>query len=259
MAYEREIEILERAESQRNPVGPISDLTEGGLSLEAAHTICESIIARRRAGGGEIAGYKVGFTNMAVRDKLGLPDSTYGYIMEDMILESGRNISLKDFIAPKIECEICFKIGKDLFGKGLSVEKVLDATMGVGAAFEICDSRILNWKCPYPDFFADNGFAARVVLSGAWRPLSGFDLLEENVTLFQEGKEISSGKGEMAMGHPARAVAWLAGKLHERGRGIMAGQIVMTGTLTPIHPVDRPSAFSGRFSTLGEVNVTFVQ
>ncbi len=258
MEYEKVMEALERAEKERSPIGPVSDMVEGGLSLEAAHAIGEGLIERRRAKGEEIAGYKVGFTNIAVRDKIGLPDSTYGYIMDTMILGSGSKIAFKDLIAPKIECEICFKLDKDIYGKNISVEQVLNATKGVGASFEICDSRILNWKCAYPDFFADNGFSARVVLGGDWKEISRCNLLEEEVTLFQDNKEISKGKGEMAIGHPARALSWLAGKLHERGRGLMAGQIVMTGTLTPIYPVDRPSAFSCRFSTLGEVRIAFV-
>jgi len=258
MANEKVIEALERAEKERSPIGPVSDMVEGGLSLEAAYSAGEALIERRRAKGEEIAGYKVGFTNIAVRERLGLPDSTYGYLMDTMILGSGAKIPLHDLIAPKIECEICFKLDNDLYGKNISVEEVLKTTKGVGAAFEICDSRILNWKCPYPDFFADNGFSARVVLSGVWKDVSRCNLLEEEVTLFQDNREISKGKGEMAMGHPAKAVSWLAGKLYERGRGLMAGQIVMTGTLTPIYPVERPSTFSCRFSTLGEVNVAFV-
>jgi len=151
--------------------------------------------------------------------------------------------------------EFCKEVGEMTEGK-LTVEG-FPAGAIVGT-FEICDSRILNWKCPYPDFFADNGFSARVVLSGVWKDVSRCNLLEEEVTLFQDNREISKGKGEMAMGHPAKAVSWLAGKLYERGRGLMAGQIVMTGTLTPIYPVERPSTFSCRFSTLGEVNVAFV-
>lgn len=258
MTFERVVEAIEEAEKSKAPIGPVSDMVQGGLSLEAAYGIMESLVERRRQRGDEIAGYKVGFTNTAVREKMGLPDSTYGYIMDSMVLTSGSRINLKDLIAPKIECEICFKLKKDLYGKGIPVEKILDATLGVAASFEICDSRIKDWRCPYPDFFADNGFSARVVLAEGWRDVSKCDLLGEEVVLFQGGTEKARGRGEMAMGHPARAVSWLAGKLHERGRGLLSGQIVMTGTLTAIQPVVGPSSCRAQFSTLGEVRVDFV-
>ncbi len=258
MAYEREQQILIQAERDRVAVGPISDLVPGGLTLEAAYTINEANIARRIAAGEKIAGFKVGFTNLAVRERMGLPDSTYGYILTSMVLPSGGELQMSELIAPKIECEICFKLSRDLQGKGLTVEQVLNATESVCASFEICDARIKDWQCPYPDFFADNGFSARIVLSGKWFPVKDVDLLGETVVLTQDGKKLAEGKGEMAMGHPAKAVAWLAGKLADRGKGLQAGQVVMTGTLTPITPIEKGSTYVATFSTLGEVRMKFV-
>jgi 2-keto-4-pentenoate hydratase len=257
MAYEREMDILVEAEKTREPIGPVSDMVQGGLSLEDAHAICEGNIDRRLAAGEQIAGYKVGFTNIPVREKMGLPDSTYGYILGSMVLRSGATLAMSELIAPKIECEICFRLGQDLSGRNLTVDQVLQATEAVSASFEICDARIKDWKCPYPDFFADNGFSARIVLSGRWVPVIEVDLLAEEVVLTQDGQELARGKGEMAMGHPAKAVAWLAAKLADRGKGLQAGQVVMTGTLTPILPIEKGSTYVARFSTLGEVTQTF--
>jgi len=257
MAFEQQQQILIAAEAKRVAVGPLSDTVPGGLTLEQAHAICEANIQRRYDAGDWLAGYKVGFTNLAVRDKMGLPDSTYGYLLRSMLLTSGNTLELNELIAPKIECEICFKLGKDLSGQGLTVDQVLAATASVSAAFEICDARMKDWKCPYPDILADNGFSARIVLTGAWQRVGEVDLLGEAVTLAQDGKQIAQGKGENAMGHPAKAVAWLAGKLAERGKGLRAGQIVMTGTLTPILPIAAGSTYVAKYSTLGQVVYTF--
>lgn len=253
MNLERQQQLLIEAEAQRAAMGPVSDTLPGGLTLEQAHSICEANIARRLAASEWLVGYKVGFTNLAVRDKMGLPDSTYGYLLDSMLRFSGSTLMLDELIAPKIECEICFRLGQDLQGPGLSVEQVLAATDRVSAAFEICDARIKDWKCPYPDVLADNGFSARVVLPGDWRPVEGVDLLAESVSLLQDGRAIAQGTGDLAMGHPAKAVAWLAGKLAQRGKGLKRGQIVMTGTLTPILPIARGSTYEARYSTLGRV------
>lgn len=258
MAFEKEMAVLVKAECDRMAVGPISDLVLGGLRLEDAHTICEQNIRVRLNRGEEIAGFKVGFTNIAVREKMGLPDSTYGYVMDTMVLGNGGELQMSELIAPKIECEICFKLGDKLMGLNTTVQDVLNATESVCASFEICDARIKDWKCPYPDFFADNGFSARVVLQGDWVPVSKVDLLAETVALTQDGANLAEGKGAMAMGHPANAVAWLANKLAERKRGLTAGQIVMTGTLTPILPIQKGSVYVATFSTLGQVKKAFV-
>ena len=92
--------------------------------------------------------------------------------------------------------------------------------------------------------------------SGALWP--GFDFLNEKVVLTQAGKELAQGTGALAMGHPAKAVAWLVGKLADRNKGLEAGQVVMTGTLTPILPIEKGATYVAKFSTLGEVTATFL-
>jgi 2-keto-4-pentenoate hydratase len=255
---ERVAAVLRDAEAARVAVGPVSDLVEGGLSIDMAHQVCESNIALRVAAGEQVVGYKVGFTNLAVREKMGLPDSTYGYLFASMVLDSGGTFDLGEVIAPKIETEICVRLGDDLAGPGVTAADVLAAADAVRAAFEICDARIIDWKCPYPDFFADNGFSARIVLGArGWQPIGEVDLLNESVVLARDGEAFAEGRGELALGGPANAVAWLANKLAERGRSLRAGQLVMTGTLTPITPIEAGSTYLATFSTLGQVETTF--
>ena len=259
MTFDNIRRVLVQAERARIPVGPVSDLVAGGLSLDDAHTICEQNIAARIVSGDGPRGYKVGFTNIPVRDKMGLPDSTYGRILDSMVLDSGGEVRMQELIAPKIECEICFLLQAPLSGKELSIEQVLAATRGVSASFEICDARIKDWKCPYPDFFADNGFSARIILGGkGWMSPDKLDLLAEEVVLTRDGVELGRAKGKEAMGHPANAVAWLAGKLADRGKSLKAGDLVMTGTLTPIIPIEAPATYKATFSTLGVVQKRFV-
>jgi len=258
MAFEKEMQILVDAEKNRTPIGPVSDMVAGGLSLDDAYRICERSIEKRVQAGQKVVGFKIGFTNLAVREKMGLPDSTYGYLMDGMVLKNGVKVRMSELIAPKIECEICMKLKSGLKGKGLSAEDVIKATEAVSASFEICDARIKDWKCPYPDFFADNGYSTRIVLPGQWRPVAGFGLLHGKVVLNQSGKELAQGTGALAMGHPAKAVAWLVGKLADRNKGLEAGQMIMTGTLTPILPIEKGATYVAKFSTLGEVTATFL-
>ena len=251
-------EVLRSAERSRSAIGPASDLVEGGLTVDMAHAVCESNIQKRLAAGERLVGYKVGSTNDKVREAMGLPGPIYGYLFDNMVVSTGGEFLMDELIAPRIESEICFRMGRDLEGAGVTIDQVLDATDAVSAAFEVCDSRIKDWKCPYPDWFADNGFAARIVLPDGWVPVRDIDLPREAVYLAQDGHKIAEGTGEMVMGNPANAVAWLARSLHERGMGLSAGMLVMTGTLTPVTPIERGSAYRASFSTLGSVQKTFV-
>lgn len=255
---ERLADVLLQAQRERTAIAPLSSLVPGGLDLELGHAVCERNVATRLQGGEVLAGFKVGFTNLAARERLGLPDSMYGYILDSMVVTSGGELRMEDFLAPRIETEICFRLGKELRGSDLTVDDVLDATEAVTASFEICDARIRGWQCPYPDFFADNGFAARIVVSDRWVPVSEVDLPAETVGLRKDGELIAEGAGEMSFGHPARAVAWLVGSLSARGRSLTPGTLVMSGTLTPMLPIVQGASYVGSFSTLGLVEMTFV-
>ncbi len=257
MGVEKAIEILVRAEADSMPVGPVSDLLSGELTLDKAHRVNEGNVQRRLDAGERLAGYKIGFTNIPVREQMGWPDSIYGHIMDSMVLKSGATVFMETLISPKIECEICFKLGQDLNGKGVAIEDVLAATAGVTASFEICDSRITGWKCLFPDIIADNGFAGRIVVSDQWHPVGQIDLPAETAVMKQAGEKIAEGSGALAMGHPAKAVCWLADKLAARGKGLKAGQVVMTGTLTPILPVEKNALYEASFSTMGDIQVHF--
>ena len=93
-----------------------------------------------------------------------------------------------------------------------------------------------------------------------WIDDDAFELrfrLGETVALSQDGKLFAEGTGETTLGHPANAVAWLAGKLAECDFALKAGDLVMTGTLTPITPIAAGSSYVGAFSTLGNVTKTF--
>ena len=45
------------------------------------------------------------------------------------------------------------------------------------------------------------------------------------------GKEAGRGTGADVLGHPHNALAWLANHLAAEGKGLHAGQIVLTGSL----------------------------
>src|ERR1019366_4024955 len=139
---ERVGDVLVQAERDRAAVGPVSDLVSGGLSLDLAHAICERNVARRLEAGERIAGFKVGFTNIAVREKMGLPDSTYGYLFEGMVLASGGELRMDDFVAPKIETEICFRLAKELAGSELTIDQVLEGADAVWASVEMCEAGV---------------------------------------------------------------------------------------------------------------------
>ena len=67
--------------------------------------------------------------------------------------------------------------------------------------------------------------------------------------VYQDGVEIGRGVGADALGHPYEPLAWLADHLGASGRGMKAGDIVMTGSIVRTRFPDK--AFSYRFDIAG--------
>ncbi|WP_318509682.1 hypothetical protein [Bacillus sp. T3] len=48
----------------------------------------------------------------------------------------------------------------------------------------------------------------------------------------KNGEFVSTGAGAAVMGHPARAVAWMANRLYKIGQSIKPGEVVLSGSLS---------------------------
>jgi 2-oxo-hept-3-ene-1,7-dioate hydratase len=53
-------------------------------------------------------------------------------------------------------------------------------------------------------------------------------------------------------------VAWLANKLAEHHQSLKAGEIVLSGSMTPIYPVGNADRVEAESDVLGSVSVRFV-
>lgn len=248
----RELFDLERAAQSRRPLRE----QYPDLSLADAYAIQEAYADLRRSNGARLVGRKIGATSLAIQRLFDIDTPDFGHVFDDMVHPNGGSIRASDLIAPKVEPEVAFLLKRDLSGTDLSIEDVLAATDAVLPCLEIIDSRIDDWDIAFVDTVADNGSSARCVL-GEPRPLGDLDLSKVLVTMTKNGTLASTGSGDAVLGHPATSVAWLVGSLAAFGRGLRAGEYVLSGSLTTAIPAVAGDTFTAEFSELGSVSCTF--
>jgi 2-keto-4-pentenoate hydratase len=76
-------------------------------------------------------------------------------------------------------------------------------------------------------------------------------------TLELNGEQIAEGKASSAMGDPIEACLWLVRDRLRQGVSIKAGDIILTGALTGLHPIAPGDHLVLRMGELGEVSCRF--
>jgi 2-keto-4-pentenoate hydratase len=245
-----------RAAYAAGPVPPLRDALEPG-DIAGAYAVQDANTKFWTAAGRRIVGRKVGLTAKAVQAQLGVDQPDFGVLFDDMAISDGGTLSVSKALQPKAEAEVAFVMLADVLDPDVTTETVAGSISYAVAAIEIVDSRIADWKITFADTVADNGSSAFYVLGSEPKPLDGLDLWTCGMALEVNGEVVSLGAGVACLGHPINAVTWLARTLAERGEGLRAGDIVLSGALGPMVAIQPGDHVKASIGGLGSVSFSY--
>jgi len=208
----------------------------------------------RIAAGEKPLGWKVGMGAPASMKMLSLQAPLVGFLMQSALLSSGSTASLKGYVKPVAEPEICVRMARDL-GGGASSEAVMAAIKEISPAIELADLDVP----PSPDnldaVLARDIYQRHVVLGEATR--AGGSVAGLTSRVIRRGAEVArTGEPETLTGKLVDIVAHVASTLAAFGEKLSAGDIVITGSITPplmIEPDE--TALTHALDPIGEVSV----
>ena len=245
---------LIEAAQQRSGIEALTT-TEGMFDISVAYQVQDAVVADRVTSGAAIVGAKLGLTSVAKQRQMKVDEPLYGWLTGDMAIDVGQPLHCERFIQPRCEPEIAFVLGSDVAGRHATAAQVLGATAAVFPAIDVLDSRFAGYSFTLPDVIADNASGAGFVLGGQATDPAGFDLRLAGVVLEKNGELVATAAGAASLGHPAASVAWLVRKLALRGRGLEAGQVVLSGGLTEAIPVAPGDVIVARIDRLGTIEL----
>lgn len=228
------------------------------LDVPTAYGIQDAVVRARTDAGAIVVGAKLGLTSVAKQQQMNVSEPLYGVLTDDMRIDTGGELECARFIQPRCEPEIAFLLAEDLSGAHVSAAHVLAATALVFPAVDVLDSRFAGYSFTLPDVVADNSSCAAIVLGGQGIDPTGVDLRTIGCVFEKNGELVATAAGAAVLGHPASSVAWLVRKLAERGRGLRAGDVVLSGSMTEAVPVAPGDVITARMDILGTVEIACV-
>jgi 2-oxo-hept-3-ene-1,7-dioate hydratase len=233
------------------------------MTLDDAYAVQAALVARKRAAGAKVIGWKIGLTSRAMQQALNITTPDSGVLLDEMLFADGAMIPQGRFIQPRIEAEIAFVMKSGLSGPDVTRADVLVATDYVAPSLEILDTRIFRAD-PVTgrprvivDTVSDNAANAGIVLGAQRHAIDAFDLRWVGAIVTRHGVVEETGLGAGVLNDPVAGILWLVHRLAQYGQGIQPGEILLSGSF--IRPVEAPpgSRFEADFGPFGKVSLNF--
>jgi 2-keto-4-pentenoate hydratase len=187
--------------------------------------------------------------------KVGITAPIVGYLMQRALLLSGSTVSLAGWVKPVAEPEICVRMMSDLAG-GATSDKAIAAVKEIFPAIELADLDPPPTAENLDVVLEGDVYQRHVILCGNTR----FGASTSGLTsrLIRRGKEAAhSNDPEALTGKLPDIVAHVANTLAAYGEKLSAGDVIITGSITPpimLEPDDEELTHA--LDPIGEVSVS---
>lgn len=244
---------------ERLPPTP-GEIRDAGI--DDAYAMQEALHALLIPERGPIAGYKIAITTPVMQQLMGIDHAIAGAIFARRVHGSPASLRLADYTRIAVECEIAMRLGADLPARAKPYAKD-----DVAAAVEAClpsIELIEDHACEHyklvggRGLIANNAWNAGCVLGPAVTDWRALDLAAVVGAMSINGVEIGRGRGGDVMnGHPLHALAWVANTVAARGRPLVRGMIVQTGSVVATQYPKPGDVVTVSFAGLGDASARF--
>ena len=213
-------------------------------------------VARQR--GAPPGGFKIGLTSESAQRANGSVMPIVGRLASTDIRRRPGRLLLPRSHLRIVEPEVALEIGRDLdhLQAPFSEAMISSIVRAAYAALEICDAR-LDDEERLAALVADNSNADLLVLGDEISEWQAADFAQWPVHI-RVGDAVSRvGSPSQALGHPLKALTWLANWLAARGESLRAGFIVATGSCTEFVSAAPRDVIQANFGTQARVSIEF--
>ena len=232
------------------------DFEDYPTSEEEAYAIQKAMISHCKR---QVIGWKLGATTQTAMETIGVTRPFVGPLFRDFCYQNGDTIK----VSPRyfLETEFTIKIKSNLpyRPEGYPINEVEPIIEAIIPSFEVIGSRF-DGEIKNSNFrpIADSGANVGCVLGQRFSDWNIESLTNQEVLLNINGERVTQGKpSNLLWKHLFEAVSWLASQPIIAERGLIAGDLIMTGTMTGMIPVAPGDVAEANFGNMGILHAQF--
>ena len=227
------------------------------LSISEAYEV-QALVAQKRVELGEkVVGYKVGCTSKAIRSQFGLNEPISGMLFQPHIFHENVRLDWRNYVNCAIEPEMVLKLGAELFGKGLSDERLLDAIEYVSPGIEIHNFKFWYSTPTLQELICSGGIHAGLIIGDEKVSPRDLQFKNEVFHVYKDDKIITSAPASEIMGGPLNSLRWLVGNLNTKGQSLEMGSLVIPGSPVELVSIDRDTELKVMIENVGSLIAFF--
>ena len=204
-------------------------------------------------------GWKVGATNKEIQKILKINEPATAPILQSYYFQSPAELVVFSEQNPLVESEFSFHMKHDLQPrkKPYQLSEIIEAVDAVYPAIELVGSRFQGGLSNIgalrliSDMVGNMAFIAGCPTT-EWTQI---DLDKHQMSLYKNGKLMTSGQGSNLIGGPLSVLEWTVNHLSKMNICLMSGETITTGTCTTPIPVISGDTIVSDFGQLGVIEL----
>ncbi len=206
------------------------------------------------AGGDARVGWKIGFNDPAVQERMGLDATLVGHLVKSRVVPCRGTCTLPEDARGMLEVEVAIELGADVPAGG-GLDEARAAIARLVPALEIVDfSRSFD---DVETILGHDIFHEAVVFGHAGTGRTGASLDGVNARVAKNDAEVAEGNFDLVPHDLGEVVRHVADVLGEMGEALRTGERIIAGSLIKPLEVGARDAVAADLGPLGRVEVSF--
>jgi len=226
------------------------------LNLAEAYELQAAVAELRCRRGERIIGYKVGCTSPKIRAQLGIDHCVTGRLYDSERHESGATLSRKEYANLAIEGELAVELSREPARSDFAGEGIPKCVARVFPVIELHHHIMRSEQPSAGELIANNAIHAGFVAGTGIRPEDARG--EPSLAIFADDRLLDDCAGPALIRTIRSSLQWLTKMVRERGDRLSANQIVLTGSIPSLIPIQADCRLRVEAPPFGDVEATIV-